>query len=70
MSLPLLLRSLVSLSASARYLSDLIVNLFGSTSTFHSYQSTMFPRLDGSDVRQQTENMVRADSAQPSVSRR
>lgn len=42
MSPPLLLRSPVSLYTSARHRSDLIANLFDSTSAFHSYQSTVF----------------------------
>jgi hypothetical protein len=50
MSFLLLLRSLVSLSASAPYLSDLIANLFDSTSVFNSYQSTMFRTLMSLDV--------------------
>lgn len=45
MSPLLLLRALVYLSASARYLSDLIANLFDSTSAFHSYRSTVFHAL-------------------------
>ena len=45
MSPPLLLRSLVSLSASTRYLNDLIANLFDSASVFHSYRSTVFHAL-------------------------
>ncbi|MDI3462943.1 MAG: hypothetical protein OJF50_001764 [Nitrospira sp.] len=47
MPFPLLLRALVSLSASARYLSDLIADLFDSTSASHSYQSPMFHALMG-----------------------
>lgn len=47
------LRSLVSLSTSAQSRSDLIADLFDSTSAFHSYQSTMFHALMGLDVRGQ-----------------
>lgn len=53
MRFPLFVRSLVSLSASTQYPSDLIANLFDSTLVFHSYQSTMFHTLMGLDVRRQ-----------------
>lgn len=56
MSPSLLLRSLVSLYTSTRHLSNLIANLFDSTSAFHSHQSTVFHALMGQtcDSRQRT----------------
>lgn len=62
MRFPLFVRSLVSLSASTQYPSDLIANLFDSTLVFHSYQSTMFHTLMGSRRATSEDNMV-PDSA-------